>query len=181
MRLRRPSSCDPCGDAQPRWRVRRGCAYVNGSRAPCDGAGCSAGTCACSRACSPMLKTLWANLRWLAEGSTPDLFAGDRPTVRAALIKGQTSGMFGATRRNRCDKPVDSVLLRAGRPCYVRQCQGSPPHPAGLGGFSTTEVQRSQPVDNLVDDQTPDSHCLGPHRAREVEPGVCPRIQKDGP
>ena len=47
--LRRPSSCGPCDDARPEWPGRRGCACGDGNRASCAGAGCSAGTCACSR------------------------------------------------------------------------------------------------------------------------------------
>ena len=47
--LRRPGSCGPCGGARTRWRGRRGYACAGGTRAPCDGDGCSAGTYACSR------------------------------------------------------------------------------------------------------------------------------------
>ncbi len=52
--LRRPGGCDPCDDATPRWRGRRGYASADGNRASCDGDGCSAGTYACSRVCSPV-------------------------------------------------------------------------------------------------------------------------------
>jgi hypothetical protein len=48
-RLRRRGSCGPCGGG---WRGSpgpRGCACAGGSRAPCAGGGCSAGTYACSR------------------------------------------------------------------------------------------------------------------------------------
>ena len=48
-RLRRRGSCGPCGGG---WRESpgpRGCACAGGSRAPCAGGGCSAGTYACSR------------------------------------------------------------------------------------------------------------------------------------
>jgi len=48
--LRQRGSCDPCGDARTGSRDRRGCASAGGSRAPCAGDGCSAGTYACSRA-----------------------------------------------------------------------------------------------------------------------------------
>ncbi len=48
--LTRPGGCDPCGDERKGSIDRRGCACADGSRASCDGAGCSAGTYACSRA-----------------------------------------------------------------------------------------------------------------------------------
>ena len=48
-RLRRPGSCDPCGGDPTGSRGPRGCASGGGNRAPCDGDGCSAGRCACSR------------------------------------------------------------------------------------------------------------------------------------
>ena len=51
--VRRPGGCGPCGGATPEWRGRRGCASADGNRASCDGDGCSAGTYACSRDCSP--------------------------------------------------------------------------------------------------------------------------------
>ena len=51
--VRRPGGCGPCGDATPGWRGRRGCASADGNRASCDDDGCSAGTYACSRVCSP--------------------------------------------------------------------------------------------------------------------------------
>jgi hypothetical protein len=103
--LRRPGSCDPCGGARPGCCDPRGCASGDGSRAPCGGDGCSAGTYACSRVslhggsgvatpadrqrqfgwhrpptdtCSPV------DMR---HRSTPS----DRPTVRAGSPQGQTS------------------------------------------------------------------------------------------
>jgi hypothetical protein len=48
--LRQRGSCDPCDGEPTGSRDRRGCASAGGSRAPCAGGGCSAGTCACSRA-----------------------------------------------------------------------------------------------------------------------------------
>lgn len=50
--VRQPGSCGPCGDARTGWRVRRGSACADGSRAPCGGDGCSADKYACSRALS---------------------------------------------------------------------------------------------------------------------------------
>ena len=49
LAVRRPGSCGPCGDGPTGWRDRHGSACAGGSRAPCDGDGCSAGTYACSR------------------------------------------------------------------------------------------------------------------------------------
>jgi hypothetical protein len=49
--IRPRCSCDPCGGATRESRGPHGCASAGGSRAPCGGDGCSAGTCACSRAC----------------------------------------------------------------------------------------------------------------------------------
>lgn len=48
-RVRPRCSCGPCGAASSGSRDRRGCASGGGNRAPCDGGGCWAGTCACSR------------------------------------------------------------------------------------------------------------------------------------
>lgn len=46
--LRQRGCCGPCGDGRTGSRDRRGCASGDGSRAPCDDDGCSAGTYACS-------------------------------------------------------------------------------------------------------------------------------------
>ena len=51
--LRQRGSCGPCGDGRTGWRGRRGCACAAGSRGSCADDGCSAGTCACSRAITP--------------------------------------------------------------------------------------------------------------------------------
>ena len=48
--VRPRGSCGPCGGARTGSSDPRGCASAGGSRAPCDGGGCSAGTYACSRA-----------------------------------------------------------------------------------------------------------------------------------
>ncbi len=50
--LRLRGSCDPCGGGRTGSRDPHGCASAGGNRAPCAGAGCSAGTYACSRALS---------------------------------------------------------------------------------------------------------------------------------
>ena len=47
--LRQRGCCGPCDDGRTGWRDPHGCASAGGTRAPCDGDGCSAGTYACSR------------------------------------------------------------------------------------------------------------------------------------
>ena len=47
--VRPPVPCGPCGGGSTGSSGRRGSACAGGSRAPCDGDGCSAGTYACSR------------------------------------------------------------------------------------------------------------------------------------
>jgi hypothetical protein len=125
-RLRRRGSCGPCGDG---WRGRpgpHGCACAGGNRAPCAGAGCSAGTYACSRIlpsfdgidaprnrAAPVFGTCahsagTAHPRTtipmdMRHPSTP----GDRPTVRVRARQGQTrdSGAGNSVRR-----PVENRL-----------------------------------------------------------------------
>jgi len=47
--LKQPAGCGLCADERPGLPGRHGCACGDGNRASCDDAGCSAGTCACSR------------------------------------------------------------------------------------------------------------------------------------
>ncbi len=47
--LKQPAGCGPCADERPGLPGRHGCASGDGNRASCGDAGCSAGTCACSR------------------------------------------------------------------------------------------------------------------------------------
>lgn len=48
MTIRRTDGRGPCHDASRESRVRRGCAYADGSRGSSHDGGCSAGRCACS-------------------------------------------------------------------------------------------------------------------------------------
>src|SRR6478735_4816116 len=59
--VRRRGSCGPCGGATTGSRGPHGCACADGTRAPCDGGGCSAGTYACS----------WASLHGVVRAVTP--------------------------------------------------------------------------------------------------------------
>jgi hypothetical protein len=47
--LKQPAGCGPCAGERPGSPGRHGCASGDGTRASCGDAGCSAGTCACSR------------------------------------------------------------------------------------------------------------------------------------
>ena len=47
-RFTRKAQCGPCDDEHQEWRVRRGCAYEDGTRAPWHDGDCSAGMFSCS-------------------------------------------------------------------------------------------------------------------------------------
>ena len=134
LAVRRPGSCGPCDDGPTGWRDRHGSACAGGSRAPCDGDGCSAGTYACSR----------LFLRRFRGMSTPHgVSAGRstgtaRPRGRQVADRGHAAPVDGerpanGTRRAKWGSnpraapaglPVDDILLPASTGCYVRDLRG---------------------------------------------------------
>ena len=134
LAVRRPGSCGPCADGSTGWRDRHGSACAGGSRAPCDGDGCSAGTYACSR----------LFLRRFRGMSTPHgVSAGRstgtaRPRGRRVADRGHAAPVdwerpANGTRRAKwgsnpraapAGRPVDDVLLHASPRCYVRGLRG---------------------------------------------------------
>ena len=109
--VRPPVPCGPCGAGSTGSSVRRGSACADGSRAPCDGDGCSAGTYACSRLflrrvrgmSTPLRGQCWAQVRQLRPAPPTHAAAwwrivdvrhpstwSDRPTVRGGERGGQT-------------------------------------------------------------------------------------------
>jgi len=139
--VRLPGSCGPCGGAKTGSRGRHGCACADGTRAPCDGGGCSAGTYACSRvslhggswqsrrdgAMSCSTGRGWAfrlappshdfahrgdcSFVDMRHRSTP----GDRATVRAGIPQGQTDVGQGGTSlwMTGCRRPPPVVTFAA--------------------------------------------------------------------
>ena len=134
LAVRRPGSCGPCDDGSTGWRDRRGSACAGGSRAPCDGDGCSAGTYACSR----------LFLRRFRGMSTPHGVGAGRsagtarprgrqvadrghaaPVDRERPANGTRRANGGSNPRGALDRrPVDDVLLAALLRCYVRRLRG---------------------------------------------------------
>ncbi len=58
--VRQTARSDPCGDAQPGWRGRRGCSCGRGNHGCGYGGGCWAGKYACSRGLLPFV-LVWRN------------------------------------------------------------------------------------------------------------------------
>jgi hypothetical protein len=143
LAVRRPGSCGPCGDGSTGWRDRHGSACAGGSRAPCDGDGCSAGTYACSRLFLRRFRGMSTpHGVGAGPGSGPQrsgTSAGTaRPRGRQVADRGHaapvdrerpangTRRANGGSNPRACleDRPVDDILLRASPGCYVRCLRG---------------------------------------------------------
>jgi hypothetical protein len=81
--LRQRGCCGPCGDGRTGSRDPHGCASAGGTRAPCDGDGCSAGTYACSRI-SPRA-ACWNVTRDLSRPGRTTQDAARKPAAHSGL------------------------------------------------------------------------------------------------
>jgi len=112
--------CDPCGGARRGSSGRRACASADGSRAPCGGDGCSAGTYACSRLIS-VGHDEWCEVF----GRAATTRRTERRMRRADSIRriGSTSSRYAAgntrVKPGPCGQPLDPSVpagLAFGRP-----------------------------------------------------------------
>ena len=117
----------PLRRREDRMGARRGCACAGGSRAPCDGDGCSAGTYACSRALSD-------GGQGRSRRRQPDRPFGDRQrwsnADRAPTEAGQGTGASAGTAHPRA---VERPRNRPGRSVDMR-------HPSTPGDRRTVRV-----------------------------------------
>ena len=134
LAVRRPGSCGPCGDGPTGWRDRHGSACAGGSRAPCDGDGCSAGTYACSRLFLRRFRgmstphgvgagrstgTARPRSRQVADRGHAAPVDGERPANGTRRANGGSNPRAACTGR-----PVDDILLHASTGGYVRDLRG---------------------------------------------------------
>ena len=142
--LRPPGSCGPCDDARTGWNARRACAYAGGSRGPCAGDGCSAGTYACSRVLLHYGVAAWWPADLSSRGARPPesgpevsqrrSSAPRRPFLRRAAPvddgrppHGTRPPSTGSNPRRRLDpQPVDDGLPLRCRAGYVRLSRAFP-------------------------------------------------------
>jgi hypothetical protein len=149
--VRPRGSCGPCGGATTGSCDRRGCASSGGSRAPCAGGGCSAGTYACSRA---SLHT--GSGQPHRAGTAVHISSGPRIRDRVRLSAGTAhprddpdGRLLFVDMRHR-STPGDRATVRAGNP--QGQTRSTPPAsclwmtscrwPPNLVTFAGTEVPR---------------------------------------
>jgi len=190
--VRPPVPCGPCGAGSTGWNDRRGSACGGGSRAPCDGGGCSAGRYACSRQFLRRFRGMSTPQRIDAGCSAGTAhprgrLVADRghaaPVDMERPANGTRWGNGGSNPRRRLEGlPVDDVLPRTSCGCYVPCLRsGWKPRSPQARTRVTTSVYRfgtppltcmdAVPVAQVSLTESPDA-TPGPSRSQLVENSV---------
>ena len=144
--VRPRGSCGPCDGARPGSSDPHGCASAGGSRAPCDGGGCSAGTYACSRGSlhTGSGQPHRAGTAVLVSSGEERLSAGtahprDDPTGRLLFVDMRHRSTPGDRATVRAGNPQGQTRTDPLRLClWMKACRS----PANLVTFLRTEVPR---------------------------------------